>query len=571
MSFGARILLAMVATLVVTVGGSKLMADRWLRTSLERSLVAEMEREAQLAAEVLPHDTSRIQEATHRLGLQVGRRLTVIDSTGRVIGDSDFDEASLPLLENHLRRPEVQAALRTGLGVDKRLSESTNHTELKVAVHAWPAVVRFSAPMEQVDGIVNDAQRAVLVAALLALLLGSGLAWFGGREVGRPLAQLATAARSIARGEPPVYPVARTVEIRQLVHAFRTMQEELTERIAELTRRREETGAIIESMVESVAAVDAQGEVKYCNAALRRLLRYGPDTPLPNLREIFRGAEARDVLDQALDGRVVLGREVVLEERTVLATARPLPTRGAVICLHDVTDLRRLEAVRRDFVANVTHELKTPLTSIAGYADTLLGDRPDAETTTRFLTVIRSNAERMQRLVDDLLDLARLESGSWQPQLEELDVRRAAEEAWSPFAGRAAAAGVTFAFTVTDGLRAWADAEAVRQILANLFDNALRHTPAGGTVEFAAETVDQGTQLAVRDTGTGIPTEHVPRVFERFYRADPARSREHGGTGLGLSIVRHLVEAHGGRVDLTSAVGRGTTVRVTLPSRSTAA
>jgi len=570
-SFGARILLAMVATLVVTVGGSKLMADRWLRTSLERSLVAEMEREAQLAAEVLPHDTSRIQDATHRLGLQVGRRLTVIDSTGRVIGDSDFDEASLPLLENHLYRPEVQAALRTGLGVDKRLSESTNHTELKVAVHAWPAVVRFSAPMEQVDGIVNDAQRAVLVAALLALLLGTGLAWFGGREVGRPLAQLAAAARSIARGEPPVYPVARTVEIRQLVHAFRTMQEELTERIAELTRRREETGAIIESMVESVAAVDAQGEVNYCNAALRRLLRYGPDTPLPNLREIFRGADARDVLDQALDGRVVLGREVVLEERTVLATARPLPTRGAVICLHDVTDLRRLEAVRRDFVANVTHELKTPLTSIAGYADTLLGDRPDAETTTRFLKVIRSNAERMQHLVDDLLDLARLESGSWQPQLEELDVRRAAEEAWGPFAERAAAAGVTFTATVPDGLRAWADTEAVRQILANLFDNGLRHTPAGGTIDFAAEAVDQGTQLAVRDTGTGIPAEHVPRVFERFYRADPARSREHGGTGLGLSIVKHLVEAHSGRVDLTSAVGRGTTVRVTLPSRSTAA
>jgi len=570
-SFGARILLAMVATLVVTVGGSKLMADRWLRTSLERSLVAEMEREAELAAEVLPRDTSRIQQVTRRLGLQTGRRLTVIDSTGKVIGDSDFDEASLPLLENHLYRPEVQAALRTGVGIDKRLSASTTHTELKVAVRAWPAVVRFSAPMEQVDQVVADAQRAVLLAALLALVLGTALAWFGGREVGRPLAQLAAAARSIARGEAPVYPVARSIEIRQLVHAFRTMQEELTDRIAELTRRQQETGAIIESMVESVAAVDEQGEVQYCNAALRRLLRYGPDTPLPNLREIFRGVDAREVLDQALDGRVVLGREVVLEDRTVLATARPLPTRGAVICLHDVTDLRRLEAVRRDFVANVTHELKTPLTSIAGYAETLLADRPDADTAGRFLTVIRNNAERMQRLVDDLLDLARLESGSWQPQREELDVRRAAEEAWGEFTERAAASGVAFATSVSDGLRAWADREAVRQILVNLFDNALRHSPAGGRIDVAASAVDQGTQLEVRDTGTGIPAEHVPRVFERFYRADPARSREHGGTGLGLSIVKHLTEAHGGRVDLTSAVGRGTTVRVTFPSPSVTA
>jgi two-component system phosphate regulon sensor histidine kinase PhoR len=566
MSFGARILLAMVVILVVTVTGSMFMADRWLRVSLERSLVAEMQREAELAAAALPRDAARMPEAARRIGRETGRRLTVIDSTGRVIGDSDFDDASLPLLENHLGRPEVQQALETGLGTSKRFSVSTKHVELKVAVHAWPGVVRFSAPMEQVDNVVADAQRAVLVAALVALLLGVGLAWVGGREVGRPLAQLATAARSIARGQAPVYPAARATEIRQLVHAFRAMQEELTARMAALTRGREETSAIIESMVESVAAVDPQGDVKVCNAALRRLLRYGADAPLPNLREIFRSVDAREVLDQALDGRVVLGREVVLDDRTVLATARPLPTGGAVICLHDVTDLRRLETVRRDFVANVTHELKTPLTSISGYADTLLGDQTDRETTERFLRVIRGNAERMHRLVDELLDLAKLESGAWQPQVAEIDPRAAAESAWSELAGRAAAANVAFTTSVPTGIRVWVDPEALRQILINLFDNALRHTPAGGTIEFAASAVDQGAQLVVRDTGTGIPAEHVARVFERFYRVDPARSREHGGTGLGLSIVKHLVEAHGGRVDLSSAVGRGTTVRLMFPS-----
>jgi two-component system phosphate regulon sensor histidine kinase PhoR len=565
MSFGARILLAMVVILLVTVTGSMFMADRWLRHSLERSLVAEMQREAQLAAAALPRDPGRVADAARRLGLQTGRRLTVIDSTGRVIGDSDFDDASLPLLENHLTRPEVQQALATGLGTSSRFSESTKHAELKVAIHAWPGVVRFSAPMEQVDEVVADAQRAVLVAALVALLLGVGLAWVGGREVGRPLAQLATAARSVARGQTPVYPAARATEIRQLVHAFRTTQEELTARMVALTSGREETSAIIESMVEGVAAVDAQGDVKVCNAALRHLLRYGADAPLPNLREIFRSVEARDVLEQALDGRVVLGREVTLDDRTVLATARPLPTGGAVVCLHDVTDLRRLETVRRDFVANVTHELKTPLTSISGYADTLLGEQPDRETAERFLRVIRGNAERMHRLVDDLLDLAKLESGGWRPQVAELDPRPAADLAWAELADRAAAANVAFTVTVPTGIRIWADPEALRQILTNLFDNALRHTPAGGRIEFAASVVDQGIQLAVVDTGSGIPAEHVPRVFERFYRADPARSREHGGTGLGLSIVKHLVEAHGGRVDLSSAVGRGTTVRITLP------
>jgi two-component system phosphate regulon sensor histidine kinase PhoR len=567
MSFGARILLAMVAILVVTVTGSMFMADRWLRAGLERSLAAEMQREAQLAAAALPRDPARIEEAARHLGLQTGRRLTVIDSTGRVIGDSDFDEASLPLLENHLDRPEVRRALATGLGTSERFSVSTKHTELKVAVRAWPGVVRFSAPMAQVDDVVASAQRAVLVAALIALLVGIGLAWLGGREVARPLAELAGAARSIAHGQTPAYPAARAAEIRQLVHAVRTMQEQLTARMAALTTGREETSAIIESMVESVAAVDGQGDVKVCNTALRRLLRYGSDTPLPNLREIFRSVEAREVLDQALDGRVVLGREVVLDDRTLLATARPLPTGGAVICLHDVTDLRHLETVRRDFVANVTHELKTPLTSIAGYADTLLADQLDAETTERFLQVIRSNAERMHRLVDDLLDLARLESGAWQPRVAELDPGEAAETAWAQLAERAAAAGVGFTASTPAGLRVWADPEALRQILTNLFDNALRHTPVGGRIEFSASVADQGTQLVVRDTGAGIPAEHVPRVFERFYRVDPARSREHGGTGLGLSIVKHLMEAHGGRVDLSSALGRGTTVRLMFPGR----
>jgi two-component system phosphate regulon sensor histidine kinase PhoR len=569
MSFGARILLAMVVILVVTVTGSMFMADHWLRTGLERSLTTEMQREAELAAAALPRDPALIAEATRRFGLQTGRRLTVIDSTGRVIGDSDFDDASLPLLENHLDRPEVRQALATGFGTSTRFSESTKHVELKVAIRAWPGVVRFSAPMAQVDQVVARAQRAVVAAAILALLLGVGLAWVGGREVGRPLAQLASAARSIARGQAPVYPAARATEIRQLVHAFRAMQEELTARMAALTSGREETSAIIESMVESVAAVDAQGDVQVCNTALRRLLRYDPDTPLPNLREIFRGVEAREMLDQALDGRVVLGREITLDDRTVLATARPLPTGGAVICLHDVTDLRRLQTVRRDFVANVTHELKTPLTSISGYADTLLADHPDPQTTERFLRVIRDNTERMHRLVDELLDLAKLESGTWQPQVAEIEPQAAAEAAWSELADRATAARVDFTAAAPVGLHVWADPEALRQILVNLFDNALRHTPAGGSIEFLASTVDGGAQLVVRDTGSGIPAEHVPRVFERFYRADPARSRAHGGTGLGLAIVKHLIEAHGGRVDLSSALGRGTTVRLTFPGHAT--
>jgi signal transduction histidine kinase len=564
-TFSARLLLAMVAILVVTVAGSIIASDRWLRPRLEETLAREMQVQIRVAALALPRQPGDLAAAARRLGALAGRRVTIVDSTGRVLGDSDFDDVSLALLDNHLTRPEVADALARGVGVTKRLSESTDRPELKVAVRAWPGVLRISAPMEEVDGVIANAERGVLLAAVLALAVGLALAGIGGREVSRPLTQLAAAARSLAAGRPPVYPAARVPEVRQLVRAFRAMQEELAVRVEALQHGREETAAILESMVEGVAAVDPTGQVVFCNAAFRRLFHYGPDGSVPSLRELFRSVEAREVVDHVLTGRAVLGREIAFESRTVLVTARPLPPGGAVVCLHDVTDLRRLEVIRRDFVANVSHELKTPLTSIAGYTHTLLADRPDPAVTARFLEVIASNTERMHRLVDDLLDLARLESGSWTPNAEDLDPRVAGETAWAPLAERAAAAGVRFSITMAGGTRIMADPEALRQILVNLFDNALRYTPAGGSIELDVRPGERGTVLAVRDTGSGIPAEHLPRVFERFYRVDPARSREHGGTGLGLSIVKHLVEAHGGRVDLTSAVGAGTTVRVFLP------
>jgi signal transduction histidine kinase len=565
-SFGGRLLLAMVTILVVTVLGAMFAAERWLRASLEDTLAGEMRREALLLAAALPRDPHRLPAAARRLGSQANRRMTVVDSTGRVLGDSEFDDQSLALLENHLSRPEVAAALATGYGSSVRFSTSTHRGELKVAIRAWPGAVRVSAPMSQVDAIVADAQRAVFVAALAALGLGLVLAWLGGREVSRPMSQLATVARSLAAGQPPVYPASSVPEVRQLVRAFRAMQEELAERMDALAQGRDETAALIESMVEGVAAVDPSGDIVSCNAALRRLFNYAPDAPLPNLRQLFRTPAARPVADAVLAGNAVLGREIAFDGRVVLVTARPLPPGGAVVCLLDITELRRLETVRRDFVANVSHELKTPLTSIAGYTETLLADRPDPETATRFLEVIRGNAERMQRLVDDLLDLAKLEAGTWEPSIQPLDAREAGQTAWAPFAERAATQGVAFTALIAPEARLFADPEALRQILTNLFDNALRHTPGGGRITYQVETADGATTVSVADTGSGIPADHLPRVFERFYRVDPARSRGQGGTGLGLSIVKHLVEAHGAHVDLTSAVGRGTTVRIEFPT-----
>ena len=565
MTFGARLLLAVVTILVVTVAGTMLAADRWLRASIEHTLADEMRRQARLIGEALPDEPAQLPQAARRISSLANRRMTIVDSTGRVLGDSEFDDQSLALLDNHLSRPEIAEAWAAGSGVAKRFSTSTNRVELKVAVREWPGVVRGSAPMDQVDAVIADAQRSVFLAALVALALGIILAWAVERQVTRPLDQLVAAARGLASGRAPAYPASTVLEVRQLVRAFRTMQEELSQRMDELRRGREETAVLLGSMVEGVIAVDQAGEVVFCNTALRRLLDYADDDPLPNLRELFRRAEARQLVDAVLGGEAVLGRELPLDGRVVLVTARPLPTGGAVVCLHDITDLRRLETVRRDFVANVSHELRTPLTSIAGYADILARDAPDPSTAARFLDVIRTNATRMQHLVDDLLDLARLESGTWRPDVQRVDAAEVVRSAWSPAAERAEAAGITFSLQVAEDAGLYADADALRQILTNLFDNALRHTPGGGRIQVEMTAVDEGTAVSVSDTGSGIAAEHLPRVFERFYRADPARSRSQGGTGLGLSIVKHLVESHGARIDLTSALGRGTTVRMVFP------
>jgi len=263
-----------------------------------------------------------------------------------------------------------------------------------------------------------------------------------------------------------------------------------------------------------------------------------------------------------LAGAVVERRELDLDDRTGVASARPLEGGGTLLVLSDVTDLRRLEMVRRDFVANVSHELKTPLTAIAGYAETLVAESPSP-----FAGTILANAHRMQRLVDDLLDLSRIESGGWRPETSSVKVEATAREAWEAFAERASARRVHFETAVVPADQTIdVDPEALRQILTNLFDNALRYTPENGRIRVATRPGRGETVLSVADTGSGIPSEHLPRVFERFYRVDASRSRQEGGTGLGLAIVKHLFEAHGGRVTVESELGRGTTVLLYFPT-----
>jgi signal transduction histidine kinase len=314
-------------------------------------------------------------------------------------------------------------------------------------------------------------------------------------------------------------------------------------------------------------AVSARGDVVRLNESARRLLSLKAPVPfsvdlLPQERLI------REPVRAAMKGRAAEPTELRLGELTLLVTARPLPDGGAVLAIMDLTTRRRLETIRRDFVANVSHELKTPLTIIHGFAETLRDEDLRAEDRERFIDTIETNARRMQRIVDDLLDLSRYESGSWVPNIASNDLPTVVRDVFAGVQRVADAKGIMLSFDApAQAQHVDADPTALRQVLSNLVENALRHTSRGGITVSAEAPVHGGTTVSVRDTGTGIPVEHLGRIFERFYRVDSGRARGEGGTGLGLAIVRHLVEAHGGSVRAESVVGQGTTITVYFPPK----
>jgi two-component system phosphate regulon sensor histidine kinase PhoR len=565
-NFGKRLVVGTLLVLILTMAVLLWAAERSLRRDLEGDIARALENEALLVREALPTDSLAWSEAVGRLARQNKHRITLVDSGGRVRADSDVPPETLPAVENHAARPEVRAAMRGAVGVASRQSATVGRQLLYVAVPGGPGVIRVAADLSQVDEVVHRAQRAVAGAALLALAVGAIFAFVTGRSIAQPLTAITAAARAIAAGSPPRFPRSGVPDIDTLVQALRQMHRQLADRFEELRREQAESAALVEAMIEGVIAADARGRIVTANPAARRILGYEPAEPLPDLAELFRVKAAREVVDVVLAGEAVQNLELGMDDRAFLVNARPLPSGGAVLVIHDLTEMRRLEAVRRDFVANVSHELKTPLTSISGYAETLMTDRPDRETTRQFLGRILGNARRMQELVDDLLDLSRIESGRWQPARTSLDVEAVAREAWAALAARPEAHDAEFIIKLAPDARSiCADLDAFRQILTNLFDNSLRYIPSGGRIACIGRRQGEGVAVIVRDNGSGITHDHLPRIFERFYRADPGRSRDEGGTGLGLAIVKHMVEAHGGHVSAESERGTGTTVTCWFP------
>ncbi|HEV8235697.1 MAG TPA: ATP-binding protein [Gemmatimonadaceae bacterium] len=555
---GSLVLVVLLVAAVVALSGGR------LETRLVEETTAELTREARLIGLTWKRgiDTDALADSA---GVALQRRVTLIDSAGVVRGDSHFNGEELQHLENHSTRPEVVAARQRGLGVGRRRSASAGDDELYVAIRHPLGFVRVSISTATLRDIVSGARRDVLVAGLIAVVWTLLLAYLFSRSVTRPVVELRDVARDIAAGDLDRRPsISAPGEVGDLAVALHRMSEQLANRLHALEADDALMSALVESINEGVVAVSGRGTVVRMNESSRRFLGVESPVPFPADR-LPQEPAVRAALRDAMSGTATEPREMLFGGRTLALTARPLPDGGAVLALLDLTTRRRLETIRRDFVANVSHELKTPLTVISGFAETLLDHDLSVTQRQQFVGTIQTNVVRMQRIVDDLLDLARYESGGWVPNPVSVDVNAAAAEALALVQGEATRKKLDLRATIAPGAeRAAADPTALRQILQNLVENAVRYTPTGSVTVFT-EPKENGTVVGVRDTGIGIPREHLPRIFERFYRVDAGRSREVGGTGLGLAIVKHLAEAHGGTVRATSTVGGGTEIAVFFP------
>jgi two-component system phosphate regulon sensor histidine kinase PhoR len=556
----------------------------------EDQLVDQVQRRLRDAAFLVLHDlqtdlaagrSEALQEKVRRLGQETETRFTLVDAQGLVLADSEQATlAQVEKMENHLNRREFAFAKREGRGEAQRESSTLGVPYLYFALPAQQdgktiGYIRAATPMASIREQVAAIRRFI---ALMGLAVGAtGLAvtsWLTWRIV-QPVQQLTRAAEQIAAGDyPQRVDVATSDELGMLARSFENMSRELDSRERQLRESMQRQTTVLGGMIEGVIAVDRRQHVLFANVAAGRKLRFSPEEVEGwSLLEVVRSHELRTIVEQALKTRQHCQGEIRWQgdvQLTLEVHATPLPGQpcpGVVLVLHDVTDLKRLEGMRQQFIANVSHELKTPLSSIKAYTETLLsGAWEDAEHARTFLSRIDDQADRLQDLIFDMLSLARIESGQAPLELVSVSLAKVVEHCVRDYEARAAAGQLTLVNEVgANSIQVRADEEALLQILSNLVDNAIKYTPAGGTVAIRSRADDAQAVIEVVDTGPGIAPEHHERLFERFYRVDRARSRELGGTGLGLSIVKHLCQAMGGSVAVESALKKGSVFRVRIP------
>jgi two-component system, OmpR family, phosphate regulon sensor histidine kinase PhoR len=515
-----------------------------------------------------------------------GARATVITAEGVVLADSDHDPETM---ENHANRPEIQQAMATGEGSSVRHSKTLDRDLVYHAVRFQPShgpvvVLRFAVPLARINEALDEIRRRLITASLILLLLGGAFSLLFSRTFSARIQRLKEFSRRVAAKDfRPLPKEEPRDELSDLAGALNETAAQLDRTIRTLTDERNRSAAILGGMVEGVAVIDSREKIVFCNRAFVEILDLdAADTEGRSLLEVVRQSNLLAAIRRALETRESVQSEVMVgtvRPRSFSITAAPVAgsaagetqrSEGAVIVLHDISELRRLERVRRDFVANVSHEFKTPLTAIQGFAETLLGGAlDDPRSNRRFVTIIRDHALRLAKLTDDLLILSRIEAGKLELNFRPVRLDEFVNPCVEVTRPKAETHQLTLKVNCLPNFPLMrGDASRLRQVLQNLLDNAVQYTPAGGLIYLEAAVRDDAAVISVADTGIGIPQAEQEKVFERFYRVDEARSREVGGTGLGLSIARHIVEAHGGGLWVESAVGQGSRFHFSIPLAS---
>jgi two-component system phosphate regulon sensor histidine kinase PhoR len=569
----SRFFFKLLAAFVLVIATATLIMDIAIRreweSSLRKQITQSLTEKARMFANrvELGKDLPITQIVTEQAQAG-GVRATVIDSKGAVLADS---EAYAPQMENHATRPEFIAALAGRLGVASRPSTTVGTELLYVAlpIHGGGAV-RLAYPLSSIEQTTSVIQSKLLWASVLALLVATMIAVAISHSISMRLKKIVEFAEHVASGDLSAR-IAESAsdEIAQVASSLDVTARKLESNFAALQLNKDQLETLLNSIPNGVLSVTADRILVWANGAMKILepqIRVGAP-----LVESFRDPELLHALDMVVERSETQTVQAakLIPGKTFNVTAAPMPGGGAVAVFQDVTEIERVEKTRRDFIANVSHELRTPLTSIQGYVETVLDSYPDSGQGKQFLEIIQKNSARMARLTEDLLVLARVESGEEKLEQEAVAVAELLNEAKDNFDGIAQTRGITLYVGRSIECCVNADKDAIQQVFANLIENALKYSPAGGQVVLGANASGDSVEFYVRDSGPGISLEHQQRLFERFYRVDASRSRDSGGTGLGLAIVKHIVLNHGGTVWVESALNHGASFFFTLPLSKT--
>ena len=579
--YPSYLLITLISLLAVTWYASKSLRHFFLEQTASDLETRALLLENQILEYLHPLDKEGVDLLCKKLGKQASTRITIMLPSGKVVGDSEEDPARM---DNHADRPEfIQALTGRPSGTSTRYSRTLKKNMMYVGVAVKKnsqtlAVVRTSIPVNAMDVALEGIRIKIALGGLIIAVLAAILSLLVSRRVTRPIEQIKTWAESIGRGEfrfrPPV---AESEEIAALSDTMNHMAVELRDRIDTVIRQRNETEAMLSSMVEGVLAVDMEERVISLNHAAAEMLGCNQtEAQGRSIHEVVRSTVLHRFVTDTLSSQEPVEKEIVLSydgdrvlngHGTLLRDAEGGQV-GALIVLNDVTHIRKLEKIRRDFVANVSHEIKTPITAIKGFVETLRdGALENPEDAQRFLTIISKHVDRLEAIIEDLLRLSRIEREAEREEvvLVEGKVKDLLQTAIQVCEVKAVAKKVRIELSCEKDIVAKIDAVLLEQALANLLDNAIKYSDEGSVIQVEATQKESEIIISVSDHGCGIEKEHLPRLFERFYRADKARSRQLGGTGLGLAIVKHIAQAHGGHVSVESTHGKGSTFAIHLP------